>query len=137
MNQAEIEAMVDARVSAALAPKPIQKPECRNTKVVYTVARMHECFTKKAALECAFELSRRGGRPVVFYPWDAEGPGIMSPEIPVKQQLFGSWNNGYDRKLNFPIRAWIFSNPISPELAKDSADGIFNIDVPQEGNDND
>jgi hypothetical protein len=136
MNQAEIEAMVDARVAAALAPKPVPLPECRNTQVKYIVGGIHECWTKEKALECAYELARRRGLPVVaFYPWNAGDPAVMVPAITIRQRLTGSWRSGYDSKSNHPIREWIFSNPINQELAKDAGDGVLHTDVPQEGDD--
>jgi len=130
MNTAEIEELINAKVAAALAGRPAEKPECHNTQVLYTVARVNECWTKKEALECAFELAKKRHLSVVeFHPWNAEDPPVMTPAVTIRQCLTGSWNNGYDRKTNYQIREWTFANPITPELAKDAEDGIFHINV--------
>jgi hypothetical protein len=138
MNAADIEALVNAKVAAALKPRGYEwgtaQPECRNTQVVYTVAGQYDCYTKAKALECAFEIARKSGRPVEFRPWNVENPNLTNPPLAIKQTLTGCWRNGYDSKMNYPIKKWIFSNPINAELAQDAADGITFIDVPMEGN---
>jgi len=137
MNAAQIEALVDARVKAALAPRGWEwgdgKPECRSYSVTYTVGGSNECWTKEKALECAFSLARARGLPVIFYPWSVRGndPVMSAPAITIRQRITGSWCNGYDRKSNYPIHEWIFSNPIKPELSQDAADGVQFIDVPE------
>jgi len=137
MNAAQIEALVDALVKAASAPRGwewgVTHPECLNTSVAYMVAG-NECWTKERALECAFALARARGLPVKFVPWNVPGRDPVmgvQPTVTIRQRLVGSWSNGYASYSNKPITEWTFSNPISPKLAQDAAAGIIFIDVPE------
>jgi hypothetical protein len=136
MNAAQIEAMIDARVAAAMAPpapKPAEKLDFLSATVRYHVTHVHEPVIDKTmvdkrpgfrasvlhdntdlseaqAVKIAQDLVEKFKVPIRFVAWDTEQGVLNKPEILIVQQLYA---RGYGETSEKPTRTWRFKNPMT------------------------